>query len=71
MHSAIHSEFKIIFFYCRVLQFDTVGWLRFSLHNGSLTWLSISASGAVRLRCVGETGYMEPAAITLMNSREL
>lgn len=55
---------------CRVLQFDTIGWLRFSLHNGSITWLSINASGAVRLRCLGEAGYMEPAALTIMNFRE-
>lgn len=55
---------------CRVLQFDTVGWLRFSLYNGSITWLSINASGAVRVRCLGEAGYMEPSALTIMNFRE-
>ncbi|CAG9559209.1 unnamed protein product [Danaus chrysippus] len=54
----------IRFFVCKALQFPPEGWLRISLNHGSITWISILPSGNVVLRCLSETGHMEPKYIT-------
>ncbi|XP_017774431.1 PREDICTED: serine/threonine-protein phosphatase Pgam5, mitochondrial-like isoform X2 [Nicrophorus vespilloides] len=54
----------IRYFVCRALQFPAEGWLRISLNHGSITWMSITPSGRVILRCLGDTGHMSPAMIT-------
>ncbi|KAK0073868.1 hypothetical protein PV325_009091 [Microctonus aethiopoides] len=54
----------IRYFVCRALQFPPEAWLRFSLKNGSITWISIQPSGRVILRAFGDSGYMPPEYIT-------
>ncbi|KAK0162434.1 hypothetical protein PV327_006210 [Microctonus hyperodae] len=54
----------IRYFVCRALQFPPEAWLRFSLKNGSITWISIQPSGRVILRAFGDSGYMPPGYIT-------
>lgn len=48
----------------RALQFPPEGWLRLSLNNGSITWLTIRPNGRVSLRTFGDSGHMLPEAIT-------
>ncbi|XP_066603584.1 serine/threonine-protein phosphatase PGAM5, mitochondrial-like [Prorops nasuta] len=54
----------IRYFVCRALQFPPEAWLRISLNHASITWLTIQPSGRVTLRCLGETGHMEPEIVT-------
>ncbi|KAF7992006.1 hypothetical protein HCN44_010826 [Aphidius gifuensis] len=54
----------IRYFVCRALQFPPEGWLRLSINNGSITWITIRPSGRVSLRVYGESGHMRPEAIT-------
>lgn len=54
----------IRYFVCRALQFPPEAWMRFSLNHASITWLSIRPSGRVSLLTLGDTGHMEPKAIT-------
>lgn len=54
----------IRYFVCRALQFPAEGWLRFSIGNCGITWLSISPSGRVILRSMGDTGHLSPNMIT-------
>lgn len=48
----------IRYFLCRAMQFPPEAWLRFTLHNCSITWLTIHASGRVVLRAVGDAGHI-------------
>jgi len=57
----------IRYFVCRALQLPSEAWLRMSLHNGSITWLSIRPDGLVFVRELGDTGHM-PAHDELMNA---
>ncbi|XP_003744265.1 serine/threonine-protein phosphatase PGAM5, mitochondrial [Galendromus occidentalis] len=50
----------IRYFVCRALQLPPEAWLRFSLNNGSITWVSIHPTGKVLVRCIGDSGYMPP-----------
>nr|XP_023012786.1 serine/threonine-protein phosphatase PGAM5, mitochondrial isoform X2 [Leptinotarsa decemlineata] len=54
----------IRYFTCRALQFPAEAWLRLSLYNGSITWISITPSGRCILRVLGDTGHMPPDVIT-------
>ncbi|XP_057214436.1 serine/threonine-protein phosphatase PGAM5, mitochondrial isoform X2 [Triplophysa rosa] len=54
----------IRYFVCRALQFPPEGWLRISLNNGSITWLTIRPSGRVSLRALGDSGFMPPDKLT-------
>ncbi|KAI1293563.1 Serine/threonine-protein phosphatase PGAM5, mitochondrial [Halotydeus destructor] len=54
----------IRYFICRALQFPAEGWLRFSLHNCSLTWLAIRPSGRVTVYSVGDIGHVPPSKMT-------
>ncbi|EDW00650.1 serine/threonine-protein phosphatase Pgam5, mitochondrial [Drosophila grimshawi] len=49
---------------CRALQFSPEAWTRFSLHHGSITWLTIWPSGYVTLRCLGDSGFMSVEELT-------
>lgn len=55
----------IRYFVCRALQLPPEAWIRVSLDNGSLTWLTIRPSGTVSLRWLGNSGYMPPDKISL------
>ncbi|XP_052738932.1 serine/threonine-protein phosphatase Pgam5, mitochondrial isoform X2 [Bicyclus anynana] len=57
----------IRFFVCRALQFPPEAWLRMSLNNGSITWISIKPSGNVILRSLNDTGHLDPQDITIQN----
>lgn len=46
------------------MQFPPEAWLRMSLNHASITWLSIQPNGRVILRCLGDTGHMEPKYIS-------
>ncbi|XP_018017049.1 serine/threonine-protein phosphatase PGAM5, mitochondrial isoform X1 [Hyalella azteca] len=50
---------------CRALQFVPEGWLRMSLHNGSVTMLVIRPDGRVSIRQLGECGHMPPNKLSL------
>ncbi|XP_046738393.1 serine/threonine-protein phosphatase PGAM5, mitochondrial-like isoform X2 [Diprion similis] len=54
----------IRYFVCRALQFPPEAWLRLSLNHASITWIAISPSGRVTLRCLGDTGHMLPQNVT-------
>ncbi|XP_015510470.1 serine/threonine-protein phosphatase PGAM5, mitochondrial-like isoform X1 [Neodiprion pinetum] len=54
----------IRYFVCRALQFPPEAWLRLSLNHASITWIRISPSGRVTLRCLGDTGHMLPQNVT-------
>ena len=48
----------IRYFVCRALQIPPESWLRQSLAHGSITWIRVSPSGNVSLRCLGESGFV-------------
>ncbi|XP_030381354.1 serine/threonine-protein phosphatase Pgam5, mitochondrial isoform X2 [Scaptodrosophila lebanonensis] len=48
----------IRYFVCRALQFPPEAWLRISINHASITWLTISASGNVTIKYLGDSGYM-------------
>ncbi|XP_074642677.1 serine/threonine-protein phosphatase PGAM5, mitochondrial-like isoform X2 [Tubulanus polymorphus] len=48
----------IRYFVCRALQFPPEAWLRLSLHNGSITWLTVRPNGRVTLRELGDCGHI-------------
>ena len=50
----------------RALQFHPEAWLRFSLHHGSLTWVTIGPSGRVALRYMGDAGFMPGDMMTVV-----
>lgn len=54
----------IRYFICRALQFPPEAWLRFSLHNCSLTWIAIRPSGRVTVYTVGDIGHVPPPKMT-------
>lgn len=56
----------IRYFICRALQFSPQAWLRFSLHNCSLTWIKIRPSGYVSVYTMGDIGHLPPSKMTTM-----
>lgn len=56
---------------CRALQFSPEAWTRFSLHHGSITWLTVWPTGYVTLRCLGDVGFMSVEELTLRRPRTL
>ncbi|XP_001354743.1 serine/threonine-protein phosphatase Pgam5, mitochondrial isoform X1 [Drosophila pseudoobscura] len=48
----------IRYFVCRALQFPPEAWLRISINHASITWLTISPSGNVSIKYLGDTGFM-------------
>jgi len=52
-----HSN-VIRYFVCRAMQFPPEAWLRFSLHNCSITWLVIHPSGRIVLKALGDSGHI-------------
>lgn len=54
----------IRYFVCRALQLPPEAWLRMSMYNGSVTWLSVRPSGRVSLRYHGDAGHMPPKMLT-------
>jgi serine/threonine-protein phosphatase PGAM5 len=61
-----HHEFELIvchaniirYFLLRALQLPPEAWLRFSLFNCSITYLTIQPDGRVTVRLVGDTGHI-------------
>ncbi|XP_022902844.1 serine/threonine-protein phosphatase Pgam5, mitochondrial isoform X2 [Onthophagus taurus] len=54
----------IRYFICRALQFPPEAWLRLSLNHASISWISITPSGRVILRALGDSGHMPANVIT-------
>ncbi len=54
----------IRYFVCKALQLPPEAWLRFSLPHCSITIISIRPSGTVSVRCLGDSGFLPPDAIT-------
>jgi len=54
----------IRYFVCRALEVQPEAWLRLWLNHGSITWLTIKASGRVVLNAMGASGYMPPSKLT-------
>ncbi|RWS07196.1 serine/threonine-protein phosphatase Pgam5: mitochondrial-like protein [Dinothrombium tinctorium] len=54
----------IRYFVCRALQFPPEAWLRFSLHNCSVTWITMLPRGGVVVYTVGDTGHIPPDKMT-------
>ena len=51
---------------CRALQLPPSSWMRMSLLNGSITWLTVHPDGEVTVRCVGEVGHIPSDKISMM-----
>jgi len=49
---------------CRALQLPPEAWLRLAVHNGSITVLTVTPSGRVKLTQLGETGHLPPNLLT-------
>ncbi|TRY76647.1 hypothetical protein TCAL_11833 [Tigriopus californicus] len=47
----------IRYFACRCLQLPPEAWLRMSLMNGSITWVTIRPDGRVSISCIGDGGH--------------
>ncbi|KAH8419946.1 hypothetical protein KR009_004307 [Drosophila setifemur] len=60
----------IRYFVCRALQFPPEGWLRISINHASITWLTISPSGNVSIKYLGDSGFMPPCLLTNRIPRE-
>lgn len=54
----------IRYFVMRALQLPPEAWLRLSLHNASLTFITIRPSGRVSVRGVGDSGHIPPDKLT-------
>ncbi|KAH8332061.1 hypothetical protein KR067_011701 [Drosophila pandora] len=54
----------IRYFVCRALQFPPEGWLRISINHASITWLTISPSGNVSIKYLGDSGFMPVQFLT-------
>jgi len=54
----------IRYFVCRALQLDPSAWLRMSVHNGSITVVTVAPSGRVKVSQVGEAGHFTPDMLT-------
>merc|ERR1712013_199396 len=54
----------IRYFVCRALQFPPEGWLRMSVANCGITWISIRPTGRVSLRGLGDVGHLPSDMIT-------
>ncbi|CAB0018013.1 unnamed protein product [Nesidiocoris tenuis] len=54
----------IRYFVCRALQFPPEAWLRFSLKHCSITWITVTGSGSVHVRSVGDAGFLPPGKLT-------
>lgn len=55
----------IRYFVCRALQFPAEGWLRMSLNHASITWITITPSGKVILKTLGESGHLPPNMLSV------
>uniref|UniRef100_A0A6G1SMS7 Serine/threonine-protein phosphatase PGAM5, mitochondrial n=1 Tax=Aceria tosichella TaxID=561515 RepID=A0A6G1SMS7_9ACAR len=60
---ACHAN-VIRYFVCRALQFPPEAWLRFSLHNCSITWVAIRPSGRITVYSIGDSGHLPPHVLT-------
>ena len=54
----------IRYFVCRALQLSPEAWLRFSVHNASITTVTVQASGRVSVSGLGESGHLPPDMLT-------
>jgi len=54
----------IRYFVCRALQFPPEAWLRFAVHNGSITVMSINKKGDVVVTALGESGHLPVDKLT-------
>ncbi|XP_017054716.1 serine/threonine-protein phosphatase Pgam5, mitochondrial isoform X1 [Drosophila ficusphila] len=54
----------IRYFVCRALQFPAEGWLRININHASITWLTISPSGNVSIKYLGDSGFMPAPLLT-------
>jgi len=54
----------IRYFACRALQFPPEGWLRMSIANCGITWITIRPNGRVSLRGLGDVGHLPSDLIT-------
>ena len=54
----------IRYFVCRALQFPPEAWLRFAVHNGSITVMSVNKKGDVIVTALGESGHLPVDKLT-------
>lgn len=54
----------IRYFLCRALQFPPEAWLRFTLHNCSITWIVIRPNGRVIACSIGDIGHINSDKMT-------
>jgi len=65
IHEVIVCHANVIrYFAMRALQLPPEAWLRISLKNGSITIISISPSGRVSLRSLGDAGHLPMELLT-------
>ena len=54
----------IRYFVCRGLQFPAEAWLRFAVHNGSITVMKVNKKGDVIVTALGESGHLPVEKLT-------
>jgi len=54
----------IRYFVCRALQLPPEAWLRFSVHNASITTITVAPTGRVSVIGLGESGHLTPEKLT-------
>ncbi|KAH8387421.1 hypothetical protein KR093_006937 [Drosophila rubida] len=64
-HTLIVGHGNVIrYFVCRALQFPAEAWLRININHASITWLTISPSGNVSIRYLGDSGFLPAKQLT-------
>ena len=59
----------IRYFVCRALQFAPEAWLRFAVHNGSITVMQVNKKGDVIVTALGIFFIKDIKNFTLMETR--
>ena len=54
----------IRYFVCRALQLPPEAWLRFAVHNASITTITVQPTGRVHVSGLGESGHLPPDKLT-------
>merc|ERR1739848_88751 len=54
----------IRYFVCRGLQFPAEAWLRFGVHNGSISVMTVNKKGDVIVTALGESGHLPVDKLT-------
>ena len=59
-----HKELIEVLFFHHHYQVNPQAWLRMSLRNGSITWVTISPKGRVHVKSIGDAGHLPAELLT-------